>query len=120
MLDQNTDETLDRTEYYAVDHDRAMLLAVSSNVLQFETLRQLEVKLDRTALPGTSDTVYQMEVDLRSVERTVAFVYYIKEAAARPERCAARLLPSPSLRRCPWNPPDGWTALHDTGSRTGE
>ena len=79
MLDQNTDETLDRTEYYAVDHDRAMLLAVSSNVLQFETLRQLEVKLDRTALPGTSDAVYQMEVDLRSVERTVAFVYYIRK-----------------------------------------
>ena len=57
MLDQDTDKTLDRTKYYAVDHDRAMLLAVSSNVLQFKTLRQLEVELDRTALPGTSDRV---------------------------------------------------------------
>ena len=77
MLDQDTDETLDRTKYYAVDHDRAMLLAVSSNVLQFETLRQLEVKLDRTALPCSADRVYQMEVDLRTVECAVTFVDHI-------------------------------------------
>ena len=54
MLDQNTDETLDGTEYNAVDHDRTMFLAVSSDVLQLKALRQLEVKLNGTALPGSA------------------------------------------------------------------
>ena len=80
MLDQDTDETLDGTEYHAVDHDRTMLLAVCSDVLQFKTLRQLEVKLNGTALPGSSQMQsYQMEVDLRTVECAVALVYYIRQ-----------------------------------------
>ncbi len=71
MLDQDTDETLDGTEAYTVDHDRTMLLAVCADVLQLETLRKLEVKLDGTALPGSADRIYQMEVDLRTVECAV-------------------------------------------------
>ena len=51
VLDQDTDETLDGAKAYAVDHDRSVLLTVSADVLKLETLRKLEVKLDRTALP---------------------------------------------------------------------
>ena len=77
MLDQDTDETLDGTEAYAVDHDRSVLLTVSADVLKLETLRKLEVKLDRTALPCSADRIYQMEVDLRTVECAVTFVDHI-------------------------------------------
>ena len=77
MLDQDSDETLNGTVNNTVDHDRTMFLAVSSCVFQFESLRQLEVKLNGTALPGSSDGVFQMEVDLRSVECAVAFVDYV-------------------------------------------
>ena len=35
VLDQDTDETLDGTEAYTVDHDRSVLLTVSSDVLKF-------------------------------------------------------------------------------------
>ena len=77
MLDQDTDETLDGTEYNTMDHDRTMLLAVCTDVFAVKSQRQLEVKLDRTALPGSSDGVFQMEVDLRSIECSVSFIYYI-------------------------------------------
>ena len=63
-----------------MDHDRSVLLTVSSDVLEFETLRKLEVKLDRTALPCSADRIYQMEVDLRTVECAVAFVDHIVES----------------------------------------
>ena len=78
MLNQDTDETLDGTEYHAVDHDRAVLLAVCSHVLQFKTLGQLEVQLNGSALPGTANAVYQMEINLRAIERAVALIYYIR------------------------------------------
>ena len=39
-----------------------------------EALGHLEVYLDSTALPGTTDAVMQVEVDLRAIEGTVALV----------------------------------------------
>ena len=77
MLDQDTDEALDGTEAYAVDHDRSVFLTVCADILKLKTLRKLEVKLDRTALPCSADRIYQMEVDLRAVESTVAFIDHI-------------------------------------------
>src|SRR5699024_8493396 len=80
MLDQDTDETLDGTERHAMDHDRTMFLSVCSCVLQLKPQRKLEIQLDGSALPGSSDGVLQMEVDLRSVECSVTFVYYILQS----------------------------------------
>src|SRR5699024_11069643 len=77
VLDQDTDKSLDRTEYHTVDHDRSVLLSVCSCILQFKPQRQLEVKLDGSALPGSSDGVFQMEINLWSVESSVSFVYNI-------------------------------------------
>ena len=74
MLDQNADKALDRAEYHAVNHDWAVLLSVRSHILQLKPLGQLEVQLNRSALPGTSDAVHQMEVNLRAVEGSVSLV----------------------------------------------
>ena len=63
-----------------MDHDRAVLLTVRSHILQFKALGQLEIKLNGSALPGTSDAVYQMEVDLRAVERSVSLVDHVRKA----------------------------------------
>ncbi len=112
VLDQDTDETLDGTECNTVDHDRTMFLAVCTDVLQLKSLRKLEVKLDGTALPGSSDRIYQMEVDLRTVECAVAFVYHIIQSQLI-QAARSLLLPSPSLRRFPCCLPDVWKALHD-------
>ena len=51
-----------------------MLVAVGADVLEVEPLGHLEVQLDRPALPGPSEGVLQVEVDLRSVEGSVALV----------------------------------------------
>ena len=59
-------------EYYTMNHDRAMFLAICSVILQLKTLRKLEVKLNGTALPGSANGIYQMEVDLRSIECAIA------------------------------------------------
>ena len=57
------------------------------DVLQIEPLRQLVVELDRRALPLPADRVGDVEVDLRPVERAVAFVERV--GLARPARAPA-------------------------------
>lgn len=74
VLDQNTDEALDGAKAHAVQHDGALLGSVGVHVLQVKVERHLEVKLHGTALPGTSERVLQVEVDLGAVEGAVALV----------------------------------------------
>ena len=74
VLGDNADEALDRTENNAVNHDRAMLLAVRTGVFKLEALGQLHIELDGAALPCSAERIGQMEVELRSVECAVALV----------------------------------------------
>ena len=64
-----------------------MLGVVGADVLQVEALGQLVVELDRGALPLPADRVGDVEVDLRAVERAVAFV---ERVAARRRASSAR------------------------------
>ena len=47
-------------------------------VLEVEVERHLEVELHGAALPGASERIFQMEVDLRAVEGAVALVDHRK------------------------------------------
>ena len=80
ILGQNTNEALEGTKASAVNHDWLLLGAIGVNVLKLEVVRQLEVKLDGTALPRTTKAVGQMEVNLRTVERTVTLVDHVIDA----------------------------------------
>ena len=80
MLDQDADKALDGSEAHAMQHDRALLLAVSVGVFEVEVQRHLEVELNRAALPRTAQGVVQMEVDLGAVEGAVAFVDHVIHA----------------------------------------
>ena len=51
-----------------------MFLSVCSGIFQIKTLRHLHIQLNRTALPCSSDGVFQMEVNLRTIECAVAFI----------------------------------------------
>ena len=51
VLDQHAEEALHRAEQRAVDHARPVLAAVLADVLEVEALGQVEVELDRRALP---------------------------------------------------------------------
>ena len=57
-----------------MQHDRHLLGTILSRVGQAEVVRQLEVKLDRTALPLSSKCILDMKVDLRAIERAVALI----------------------------------------------
>ena len=74
VLGEDADEALDRAEDNAVNHDRAMLLAVRTGVFKLEALGQLHIELDGAALPCSAERIGQMEVELRSVECAVALV----------------------------------------------
>ena len=60
-----------------MNHDWLLLGAVGVNVLKLEVVRQLEVKLDGTALPRTAKAIGQMEVNLRTVESAITLVDHI-------------------------------------------
>ena len=77
MLNQNADEAFDRAEHHAVNHNRAVFLAVRADIFRFKALRQLEVELNGAALPGAPERIFQMEVDFRAVESTVTLVDHI-------------------------------------------
>ena len=74
MLDEDSDETFDGSEHHPVNHDGAVLLAVRAGVFQVKPQRQLEIQLDGTALPGSSQGILQMEVDLGTVESAISLV----------------------------------------------
>ena len=86
MLDQNAQEALDGAEAHAMQHDRALLGAIGIDVFQIEVLRHLEIELARATLPGASERILQVEVDLRAVEGTIALVELVIHAQLR-KRC---------------------------------
>src|SRR5690606_3148120 len=73
MFDQYSEEPFDRSKKRTMDHIRTMLLVVLARVFQFETLRQIEVQLDRSQLPDTADRILDLDVYLRAVKCGFAF-----------------------------------------------
>src|SRR5690606_24479338 len=68
MLDQDTDEALERPQDSPVQHDRVPAIVVFADVLGAQTYRQVEVQLQGTALPDATQTILQRE--FRSEEHT--------------------------------------------------
>ena len=78
-----------------MDHDGALPGAILSHILKLEVEGHLEVQLNGAALPGTTQAVTQVEVNLRAVERAVALVDDIGHAQLLQGRFQAvgRILP---------------------------
>src|SRR5215469_17750817 len=72
MLDQDAKEALHGAIDYAMHHQRAFTCSVLRHIFQLEALRQVEIKLNRTELPGPADYVYQLDVDLWPIKRGFA------------------------------------------------
>ena len=64
VFDKNTVEAFDGTHGRTVKHHRDVLLVVLANILGTEALRQVEVHLDGTALPVTTEGVLQREFEV--------------------------------------------------------
>ena len=56
----------------AVQHHRAVAVAVLADIAGVEPLRQHAVGLDRTDLPRAADRVGQVELQLGGIERALA------------------------------------------------
>src|SRR5699024_4287856 len=80
VLQQHTEETLDRTEECTVDHDWLLLRAIRSRVFEVETLWHIEVKLNSRHLPGTTNGVARLDRDLRAVEGSTFWVWHQVQA----------------------------------------
>src|SRR5499425_378129 len=79
VLGDDGHEALVGPEDGAVDHHRALGLTVGVDVLAVEPVGQVQVDLDRGELPGTSQGIVHVDVDLGSVEGSVARVEGIGE-----------------------------------------
>ena len=65
-----------------MQHDWPVATVIASDVFQAETFWQVEVALNGAELPLTADRITNINVDLWSVERSVAFLYGILNAVA--------------------------------------
>src|SRR3546814_6842388 len=88
MLDQDADETLVGAEDRAVEHHRAVALAILADIARVEAFGHHAVGLDRPALPRPADRVGQVEFELGGVESALARQFFpaiilVRHARAR-------------------------------------
>ena len=74
MFDQDADEALVRTEDRAVEHHRAVLLAILADIGGVESLGQHAVGLKRAHLPGAADRVGEVAAALDRGDLLTALV----------------------------------------------
>lgn len=84
-----------------MDHDRSVLFAVGAHISEIESLRHLKIQLNRTALPRSLQAVLQMEVQFRTVKRSVAFIDYKIDAFFFETFSQPQSSPFPTLRQIP-------------------
>ena len=68
VLDEDAEESLERAEERAVDHDGLMTLAVFADVFELETRGEIEVELHGGELPEAAEDVDEFDVDFGAVE----------------------------------------------------
>src|SRR5271170_7256841 len=71
VLDQYPEEPLHRPEQRTMHHHWLVQLSICALVLQLEPRRKIEVELHRRKLPQPSQDIYQLDVNLRPIERTL-------------------------------------------------
>src|SRR5690606_27265870 len=79
VLDQNTDEALERTQNGSVQHDRMLTIIVFADILGTKTDRQVEIQLQGTALPDATQAVLERKLDLRTVESALARLQIVRQ-----------------------------------------
>mmetsp|Transcript_4626 Transcript_4626/g.13149 ORF Transcript_4626/g.13149 Transcript_4626/m.13149 type:complete len:209 (-) Transcript_4626:1511-2137(-) len=80
VLDQDAHESLQRAQNGPVDHDWPLLVVFGRDVVHVESFRQVEIELDRRALPLPAEGVPDLDVNLGPVEGAAAVVHRISPA----------------------------------------
>src|SRR6185437_4131877 len=98
-LDENGDESLERSAHRTVDDYRPMCAIVLADVGQVEPLGVAVVELNGAELPGPADRVEHVEIDLRTIKRAVAGLELVLHAGRVERRLERRLGAVPHLVR---------------------
>src|ERR1044072_258787 len=103
-----------------MDHHRALRLIVLDGVGDIEALGHEEVDLTGTALPGATEGIGDVEVDLRAVEGAVAGIEGVLAPLALEPRAQRvpglpPLLPAPDRFLRPSREPDGHPLKAEAG-----
>lgn len=80
MFEHDADEPLVGTEDGAVDDDRASDGVFGGHILEFETLGELEVELNRRALDLAAEGILDEDVDFGAVECAVLGIEFVFDA----------------------------------------
>src|SRR5262249_50725326 len=97
VLDQNRNETLERTAHRAVNDHRPVRGIVFARVLELEPFGIAVVELDGAQLPRASDGIEYVEVDLRPIERAVFRLELVLVPRRLERRLERRLCAIPHL-----------------------
>ncbi len=74
MLDKNPKKSLDRSKDRAMQHNRSFVHTVVIHIFELEFFWKRHVELNCSTLPGSSERIENVYVDLRSVEGAIAFI----------------------------------------------
>jgi len=80
MLDQDADKAFKRSKQGSVQHDRANTCAGFVDVGDIKTFWQIQINLQGTTLPVTTDGIAQHKFQLRPVKCAFAGIHYIRDA----------------------------------------
>src|SRR3984885_3889803 len=72
VLDQHAKEPLHRSIQRTMHHDRLLARTIFGHIFQAKALGQVEVELHRRKLPQAPDRIHQLDVDLGTIERSLA------------------------------------------------
>lgn len=95
VLDQDSDETFEGAEDRPVQHHRVLATVVFGDVFGSQTDRQVKIELQGTTLSDTAKAIFQGELDLRTVESTLARLQIVRQASAIKgcSQCRFRAIP---------------------------
>jgi hypothetical protein len=81
VLDQDTDEPFERSKDRAVQHNRVLAAVVFGDIFGSKTDRQVEIELQGTTLPDTTQTIFQRKLNLRTVEGAFTRLQIVRRPA---------------------------------------
>ena len=82
VFNQNTDEALQRAQNSTVQHYRTRTIVVFCYIFGIQTLRQHKVQLQGTALPRATQGIFNMVLNLRTIECAFARQFFPLYAAS--------------------------------------
>ena len=64
-------------------HPGALFGVIGRAIRKIKTLRQVEINLNRRTLPGTTNSILYLDVNLRAIECSIALIDFIIEVMSR-------------------------------------